>query len=70
MSIPSIELICAARLLDCLHEIVELNYPIDDDHRKVMQETDDAIGRQIGDMDDRYRDYRNPLPNESGTGQS
>lgn len=65
MKIPSVELICAARLLDCLHEIVELGYLPDADHRKVMQETDDAIGRQIGDMDEQYRDYRNPLPAEA-----
>lgn len=68
MTVPSIELICAARLLDCLHEIVELGYPPDDDHRRVLQETDDAIGSQIGDMEDQYRDYRNPLPTESPDG--
>lgn len=39
-----------SRLFDALYELVELNYPVDDDHRKVLQDADDAFGREMGDL--------------------
>lgn len=43
--------ICS-KLFDALHELVELNYPVDNDHRKLLREVDDEIGAELGELPD------------------
>lgn len=48
--VPERALRAMSRLWDALHEVVELNYKPDDDHRKTLYEIDDQFGREMGDL--------------------
>lgn len=43
-------LVICGSLWDALYELVDLNHPVDDEHRTLLRDVDAEVGLELGDL--------------------